>query len=286
MPRIRGRALRPEEVSQALERLGRSPRHNLFLMELVDQVGAAPAEGESPVRVLGAWQRSLSGAADLRGLLSLRPSICLEHGLSEACLEALLPSVDALDVGLVKSGAAQVDRLWRRLASRGRRLCMDRRETCFVAETGRLRPAPPPPGAILRPAAAGDWDPLVEAARASLREEQRPDPFEGDPVGFRRWVRGRIHRARVVEMEGRIVFVAYADVRRPQGWLVQGVYTWPAFRRRGIAAAGMSALAEEAFAAGSDHVQLAVIAGNTSAESLYRRLGFEPFEELRTLLFR
>jgi ribosomal protein S18 acetylase RimI-like enzyme len=74
-------------------------------------------------------------------------------------------------------------------------------------------------------------------------------------------------------------------VRRPEGWLVQGVYTWPEHRRRGHARAGMAGLLSEAFACGADHVQLAVVEGNEPALELYRGLGFEPFCDLRTILF-
>ena len=47
----------------------------------------------------------------------------------------------------------------------------------------------------------------------------------------------------------------------------------------------MSALMREAFEAGADHVQLAVVDGNRAAEALYRGLGFAPFDLLRTILF-
>jgi ribosomal protein S18 acetylase RimI-like enzyme len=47
----------------------------------------------------------------------------------------------------------------------------------------------------------------------------------------------------------------------------------------------MAALLREAFDAGASHVQLAVVAGNDRASGLYRKLGFEPFAELRTILF-
>ena len=98
-------------------------------------------------------------------------------------------------------------------------------------------------------------------------------------------MRGRLSRARVVEEDGTVRFVGYADVRRPEGWLVQGVYTFPHARRRGIASAGMSALVDEAFHAGADHVQLAVVGGNVAAARMYEQLGFAPFGELRTVLF-
>ena len=137
----------------------------------------------------------------------------------------------------------------------------------------------------IRPATRADLDPLVVAARESLREEQRPDPFAGDAKSFRRWVRSRVDRARVVETGGRVGFAAYADVRRPEGWLLQGVYTWPEMRRRGLATAGVSKLCGEAFAGGADHVQLSVVDGNLAGRRLYEGLGFEPFAKLRTILF-
>jgi ribosomal protein S18 acetylase RimI-like enzyme len=47
----------------------------------------------------------------------------------------------------------------------------------------------------------------------------------------------------------------------------------------------MDSVIREAFASGASHVQLAVIKGNERALALYRELGFEPFAELRTILF-
>src|SRR4029453_1902848 len=130
-----------------------------------------------------------------------------------------------------------------------------------------------------------DLDGLVQAARASLREEHRPDPFEGDPDGFRRWVAGRIPRASVVDLDGALRFAGYADVQRSEGWLLQGVYTWPEARRRGLAAAGVADLCRRAREAGAAHVPLALVAGNTAAERLYESLGFRTFARLRTILF-
>ena len=126
---------------------------------------------------------------------------------------------------------------------------------------------------------------LAGIVAQGLREEGRPDPFSGDVRDFRRWVSGRVARARVIESEGRAVFVAYADVQRPEGWLVQGVYTWPQVRRRGYATTGVSYMCQEAFAAGANHVQLAVVEDNLAGRALYQRLGFSPFARLRTILF-
>jgi predicted GNAT family acetyltransferase len=130
-----------------------------------------------------------------------------------------------------------------------------------------------------------DLSNLVIAARESLREESRPDPFSGDIRGFQRWVQGRVPRARIVEHAGQVAMVGYADVQRPEGWLLQGIYTWPGFRRRGVASFGLSELCREAFRAGANHVQLAVVDGNIAAQRLYEGLGFKAFAKLRTILF-
>lgn len=82
---------------------------------------------------------------------------------------------------------------------------------------------------------------LRVALRVRVRarvEEERPDPFELDREGSRRWVRGRVGRAWLVETGGPIAFVGYVDVQRPEGWLLRGVYTRPEACRRGLARAG------------------------------------------------
>ena len=254
--------------------------HNLQLLELASRLGRRTAPAEVQPQLLGAFEGGL-----ILGIASLRPSLVLDSRVEEAMLDVWMPFLEAVPSGLMKSGWDAVTSLWERLSRRGRGFLLDRGETAYVLTAERAVVVDPPPGSKLRAAVESDLEELVEAARASLREEGRPDPFDGDPPGFRRWVRGRLPRARVVELEGQVLFAGYADVRRDEGWLVQGVYTFPRARRRGLAAAGMSGICQEAFASGADHVQLAVVNGNVAAERLYERLGFEPFAQLRTVLF-
>jgi ribosomal protein S18 acetylase RimI-like enzyme len=258
----------------------RDSLHNLQLLELACRLGGPGTASEVPPQLLGAFE-----SGRIVGVASVRPSLVLDSRVEEDMLDLWLPYLEAVPSGLMKSGWNGVTSLWQRLSDQGRGSLLDRGETAYRVVPDRAVRVDPPPGAKLRGAAESDLDELVEAARASLREEGRPDPFDGDPPGFRRWVRGRLPRARVVEADGRIAFAGYADVRRAEGWLVQGVYTFPRARRRGFAAAGMSAIVQEAFADGADHVQLAVVSGNGSAERLYERLGFEAFAQLRTVLF-
>lgn len=267
--------------------LRRRAPENLFLLDLVDRVGRRANAGDVESVVLGIWQGDrFAGAA------SLRPTVALDIELAGTPFDLAAEAVARLSSGLLRCEPDQAERLWQRLERAGRRAQIDRREWTLRC-TPVLMPHVPPPapasaaagGVAVREAHLADLEALVEAARASLREEGRPDPFVGDPHGFRRWVRNRLPRALVAEHGGRVAFVGYSDVQLPEGWLLQGVYTWPSFRRRGLARAGVAALCGRAFAAGAEHVQLSVVDGNSAAHRLYDSLGFERLGELRTLLF-
>jgi ribosomal protein S18 acetylase RimI-like enzyme len=274
------RRLRLRERDAALVRLQRHRRANLLLSDAVHSIGSSILPGESRSEVV-----AVLAGSELCGVASLQPTLGLEAAAEPDVVDALLPHLATTRSGLLKTDTSQAETVWRALHRAGRSALLDRIETGYAVNSDDARLRETPAGARARSARPADLESLVEAARASLREESRPDPFEGDPKGFRRWVSGRIRRAVVVEAGGRMVFVGYADVQRKEGWLLQGVYTWPEFRRRGLAAAGVSELCRRAFARGANHVQLAVVEGNTAGECLYEDLGFERFMNLRTVLF-
>jgi len=254
---------------------------NLALLDMIESQGRSRVVGELEPLIVVAWEEG-----EIIGVAALRPSLVFDARLDARGLEAFLPFLGPVETGLMKSSEEVVTPLWDVLRGWGRRSLIDRIEIAYALRPEDFRePGPVPEGARVRRASKSDLAALVHAARESLREESRPDPFESDPIGFERWVRGRLDRARLVEYGGEVVFVGYPDVQRPQGWLVQGVYTWPEQRRLGIAAAGMAAMVREAFEAGTEHIQLAVVQGNAPALALYRGLGFRPFETLRTVLF-
>lgn len=272
---LRVRPLAGPDLAGAEALLRPTARADLVLLDAVAGAGRA---GGLRTEVLGAF------ASDrLVAVAMVRPGIALASRNPPGTAEAFVPFVLRLGGGLIKSPEAGARELFEGLRRRGARPLLERRENALVLEAGAGSPRSDP---RVRRAGEPDLPHLVEAARASLREEGRPDPFDLDPSGFRRWVRSRIPRARVLEEQGEIAFVGYADVQRPEGWLVQGVFTRPKWRRRGLAEAGMRALCAEAFAAGADHVQLAVVEGNRPAERLYAKLGFRSFGTLRTILFR
>ena len=277
---FRARLLGLEDQEAALQLLASSACENLMLIDAILNLAERPMHREAVPLIYGAFEGDC-----LRGLVSIRPSIAFSTGMSDAAAAALLPLLRRVPSGLLKCERHLVERAWAVLRRAGRHPMIDRIEIAHRLMPEAMVPAMPDLPGLARPARAEDLEDLVYAARASLWEEDRPDPSDGDPAGFRRWVEGRLSRARIVTESGKMVFVSYADVRRPQGWLIQGVYTWPAARRRGFARRGMDSVIREAFASGASHVQLAVIEGNERAAALYRHLGFESFAELRTILF-
>jgi RimJ/RimL family protein N-acetyltransferase len=277
---VEARRIGRESRAAALSFLARDPLANLFLLDLAMRIGAPPAPGEARTEMIGAFR-----GGEIVAVAALRPTVAVTAAPSEV-LAAFLPYLEPLGLGLVKSAADAVDALWQHLG-RGlkRRVLLDRLETAYAVRESEARLVDVRSHERVRAAELRDLEPLVLAARESLREEDRPDPFAGDVRSFRRWVRGRVPRARVVESGGRIACVGYADVRLREGWLIQGVYCWPEVRRQRFASTGVSDLCCQAFAAGADHVQLAVVDGNEAARRLYEGLGFKPFGKLRTILF-
>ncbi len=277
---IRARILREADRAQAVEFLCLDADQNLILLDFVDKLGRVPGQGEMPPQIHGAFDGDR-----LLGLALLRPCVALSWGVPDRVLEALLPHLLRVPSGLMKGECRPVARTWQALEALGRRSTIDRIEIAFRLTPDRIVAAEPALPGVARAARPEDLEELVYAARASLWEEDRPDPAAGDPIGFRRWVESRLSHARIVSDRGHMVFVAYADVCRPEGWLIQGVYTWPEARRRGFARRGIDSMVREAFASGASHVQLAVVEGNRRASALYCELGFEKFAELRTILF-
>jgi predicted GNAT family acetyltransferase len=279
MARIRVRAVTPADQAAVIARLEREARLNLYLLDLALRV-ADPTQGRARGELLGAWRDD-----ELVGVASVQPSLVLDATAEPEALAAFFPYLGTIASGLVKSGVEIVTPLYEWLENHGRQILLDRIEHAYALEAAGAKLPDPPRGVRVRDADAGDLPALVEASRASLLEEERPDPTETDAAGFRRWVSGRIRQAVVAEQKGRVGFVGYADVRSPRGWLLQGVYTWPSFRRQGLARAGVAELCRRAFADAAEHVQLAVVEGNTAAEKLYEGLGFRRFARLRTVLF-
>jgi ribosomal protein S18 acetylase RimI-like enzyme len=74
-----------------------------------------------------------------------------------------------------------------------------------------------------------------------------------------------------------------ASLVRGRFWQLRDLYVTPESRRRGVAAALVSAVRDAAFAAGATRVSLVTEPDNRAALDLYRGLGFRPVEGLVSL---
>jgi len=145
---------------------------------------------------------------------------------------------------------------------------------------------PPLPPAPVRRANRIDLDALVVASAAMHHEEMGTDPLAGDAAGWRSRMAGLIARgwSWVWTEGGRVVFKAELSAWTPDVVQIQGVYTAPHRRRRGLASLGLASVC----AALLDEVSLCslyVNHYNAAALRVYRRLGFRDTGAFSTLFY-
>lgn len=153
----------------------------------------------------------------------------------------------------------------------------------LVLGPGELRTAP---GAPVREARPRDLDQLTAAAAAMHREEMGIDPMRVDAGAWRVRMATLIARRWCwVWTEGaEIVFKCELSAWMPDVVQLQGVWTAPAWRYRGIASAAMASVCARLL----EQVPLCslyVNSYNQAALALYRRIGFRQAGAFATYLY-
>ena len=130
------------------------------------------------------------------------------------------------------------------------------------------------------------WDAYTDAAVKMYTEEVGVSPVQGNPAGYRFYVRQLITsgRAFAIFERGRVVFKA--DLGSVSGSVcqVQGVWLDPEFRGRGLAAPAMATVVSLARRI-VPTVSLYVNDYNLPARATYRRVGFAEVGEFATVHF-
>ncbi|HEX7354407.1 MAG TPA: DUF4081 domain-containing protein [Mycobacteriales bacterium] len=144
------------------------------------------------------------------------------------------------------------------------------------------------PDRAVRPVRPDQLEILLPAAVAMYTEEIGFSPAGSDG--------GALYRARVAELiaqgrafarieEGRVLFKAEIGAATDKACQVQGVWTAPEHRGRGLGAAGTAAVALAAQAAIAPRVSLYVNDHNRVAQRVYERVGFRRVGTFASVLF-
>lgn len=274
-------AIGPERTEEALAFCRAHATQSVFLAGWIDDGGlsghpAVPrgwilAERARDERVLGLCYLSSTGI--LMPVMNQPTSV--EH----------LYSVARANPGLVRvivGERALVGALWARLGSLGllARLSRDQMVYAVTRERFKALPSPLP----MKIADATHLDELVEASAAMAREEAGDDPQARNPALFRERIRARAARGRdFVYLDGKTLgFKGNVSALSEVGGQLEGIYTLPRLRRRGLGKRGTSTLTAWVLER-TTRASLLVNDDNTLARAMYTSLGYEPIYQSRTV---
>jgi hypothetical protein len=200
---------------------------------------------------------------------------------------------EALDV-LARRGARSRERAivgpreavrayWQQVRERHARprLVRERQPVMVIDETS-LRDGNAP--VAVRRAREDEWRDVAENSAAMIAGELETNPRRdaGFDIGIRRMV--CLGLWWVGESDGRLCFFCNVGAWSPQTAQLQGIWTPPALRGRGLATAALAAVCRTLLNV-VPTLSLYVNDFNAPAVALYRRLGFRDAGELQTLLF-
>jgi ribosomal protein S18 acetylase RimI-like enzyme len=225
-------------------------------------------------------------AGRLTGVLhlgpNLVPAVARDDALTALAAVATGPAPTRMLVG--ERGA--VERLWSLVAATyppPREI--RKRQFVYRLTAGDLRV--PAHGAAASVATRADEEEVLAASAAMHLEEMGEDPMATDPAGYRRRVRALIDRGWtfLYRQDGRLAFKMDIGCAATSTAQIQGVYTPPGFRRRGVGTAGMAACCVLALRQ-YPVLSLYVNDFNVPAVMLYDRLGFTrmPYDFATVLL--
>jgi hypothetical protein len=273
-PRIgpaRADRLAPADLADVFAFLDRDPVLNVYLMALVLRDAlAAPRDEYWGMRRDGALEGLLHIGPQSGAVLPMGDDPAALRGLAEIARDRLASIPRRFQVIGPRDAVATIVR---GLARAGLGPRLERAQVYMALRRGDLPAHDPVPE--LAPARAEDA-PLVHESGAELRrEELDEDPRQVDPEGYRRRVEEECRDGHTwVWRDGDgLKFRASVSALTGEAAQVSGVYTPPAWRRRGVARRALGELCARLLDR-SAAVCLFVNDFNQPALALYRRLGF------------
>jgi len=272
------RVLGREDLPSAIRVLSAAPVDNVFVASRIRAAGLEPASLGCPV-----WGYETDGV--LRALCHAGSNL-VPVGAGPDALTAWteFAGPQRMCASIIGPSAVALD-LWHRLGERWGPPWSQARD---------VRPHQPVMSITDQPAVAPDprvrrvtldqWDAYTDAAVKMYTEEIGVSPIQGNPAGYRFYVRQLITSGRAFGIfdGGRVVFKA--DLGSVSGTVsqVQGVWLDPELRGRGLAAPAMAAVVELARTV-APTVSLYVNDYNRAARATYARVGFTQVGEFATI---
>lgn len=188
---------------------------------------------------------------------------------------------------VVVGPAWATEALWCRLERRGIRARIVRDQVGYAASRSTFRGPPKSESIDLSRAEPDDLGELVSACAAMAIEESRDDPARRNPELFRARIEDRIENGRdfVYREGGKLVFKVNVSCLSPYGGHIEGVYSLPQARGRGLGRAGTAWITAWILRR-SPMATLLVNRDNDVAQRIYETLGFVRTHESRTVLAR
>jgi predicted GNAT family acetyltransferase len=275
------RPLADEDVQSALAFLRREPLINIYLISRLLEERTAAATQIVEVRL----NRQLVLVASLATNIVLAADGDARRDLIDSAIGILADRIITrmIPVRAIISPSGLVETLWKHL-----RRTIDPptvvRMTQPVYAIRRRLDLPDLESA--RYATIRDMDLLVPACAAMHKEEVGIDPLERDAAGYRERIRELVDRKRsIVRIEnGRIASKCEFSAVSDEGVQLMGVWTDPAFRRRGLARQTLREVCGHLFRRGKN-VTLFVNDFNRGAIALYESLGFQQIGINRALIW-
>lgn len=272
-------ALVTAERARALEAfLAAEAAQNLFSLGVLEEHGPTGRAGGPAIQFVG---HERGGAISATAFVGAGGALVVPSGSDTEGAAALGAWLRRHAVVRRLVGARDaVDALWAGYGGRAAR--MFRAQRLYALTADDLGPHVLPE--LVR-ATERDLEEMSAAAAAMQREDLGEDPLAQDPDGFTRRVLWRIRAGRTYLMrDGRkLVFKADVGTLCRYGAQLEGVWTEPAARNRGLATLAIGQLCRMLLAR-LPRITLHVNEANAPAVRVYEKVGFVPAAPFRILL--
>lgn len=275
------KALEDEDVAGALAFLQRDPLVNVYLISRLLE--------ERAVAATQIFSVCYNGGIVLLAALSTNIVLAADREMPRDVVESAMAMIaerittTMIPVRAIISPAPLVELLWQRLRVRLDPPTVVRMNQPVYA-IGRHLDFPDL--TETRYSTMADLDRLVPACAAMHKEEVGIDPLDRDAAGYRERIRELIEKSRsiVLVRDRRIVSKCEFSAVTNDAVQLMGVWTAPAYRRRGLAELTLREVCGHLSRRGRK-VTLFVNDFNLPAIGLYERLGFERIGMNRALIW-